>query len=366
MKKLTKQDAYDILYGCTILGTGGGGSLQDGLKKMDEVFAQGKEITLCDFDELEPDDMIVCPYSCGAVSPESKADDAKYGSLPKAAEEPHVIALKQMEKYLGKSVKAVISTELGGGNTAMALYCAAVCDKKLVDGDPAGRSVPGLQHTTFLIHGLGIEPMSLCNNYGETVMITHVDNDYRAEEMVRSLAVISRNSIAVADHPAPAKQMKNAVIRGAITNAWKIGTAFRKALESGAKDVIAQSAAAGKGKIVFSGTTTAEQWDTIEGYTIGTVEIKSGNDIYKVWYKNENIISWKNGKYFVTVPDLLCLFDTDTQKPIVNPYHQVGQNVTAVVYPAPYDWTTPMGIELFGPRSFGYDTDWTPYNKLNK
>lgn len=24
MKKLTRQDLYDILYGCTILGTGGG------------------------------------------------------------------------------------------------------------------------------------------------------------------------------------------------------------------------------------------------------------------------------------------------------------------------------------------------------
>ena len=31
MKKLSKQDIIDILYGCTVLGTGGGGSLEKGL-----------------------------------------------------------------------------------------------------------------------------------------------------------------------------------------------------------------------------------------------------------------------------------------------------------------------------------------------
>ncbi|MCE1255034.1 MAG: DUF917 domain-containing protein, partial [Anaerolineae bacterium] len=49
MKVLSKQDLYDILYGATILGTGGGGSLENGLKLIDKALAMGKEFRLADF-----------------------------------------------------------------------------------------------------------------------------------------------------------------------------------------------------------------------------------------------------------------------------------------------------------------------------
>ena len=29
--------------------------------------------------------------------------------------------------------------------------------------------------------------------------------------------------------------------------------------------------------------------------------------------------------------------------------------------PAPAEWTTERGLEVFGPRSFGFDVDYVPY-----
>ena len=49
MKTLSRQDLYDILYGCTILGTGGGGSLQKGLELIEEALSKGKQFRLVDF-----------------------------------------------------------------------------------------------------------------------------------------------------------------------------------------------------------------------------------------------------------------------------------------------------------------------------
>ena len=46
MKKLTREDLTDILYGCAVLGTGGGGSLDEGLAMIDEALAAGREFTL--------------------------------------------------------------------------------------------------------------------------------------------------------------------------------------------------------------------------------------------------------------------------------------------------------------------------------
>ena len=46
MRTLTRENLLDILYGCTILGTGGGGSLNEGIEMIDEALNAGKEFKL--------------------------------------------------------------------------------------------------------------------------------------------------------------------------------------------------------------------------------------------------------------------------------------------------------------------------------
>ena len=47
MRELNKQDMIDLLYGCAVLGTGGGGPLADGLALLEEHFEKGKTLKLC-------------------------------------------------------------------------------------------------------------------------------------------------------------------------------------------------------------------------------------------------------------------------------------------------------------------------------
>ena len=363
MKKLDRQDLIDILYGCTILGTGGGGSLEKGIAQIDEALKLQREFILVGFDELDGDDLIATPYSCGAISPETEEERKKYEKLPIIDEVPHVVALREMEKYLDKKVKAVISTELGGGNTAVAFYSGAMSGKYIVDADPAGRSVPELQHTTYYLNDVSIAPISLVNQFGESAIITNVVDDFRAERLVRALAVVSKNSIAVVDHVDTVDNLKNTVIKGAITYAWDIGKAFRIAKESNS-DVSNSVIEAGKGKELFKGTVIENSWETIDGFTIGEVSFKGNKeyreDEYKIWYKNENIIAWKNGEYHATVPDLICIIDENKKEPILNPNFREGMEVTIFALPAAVEWTTEKGLATFGPKSFGYDIEWVP------
>ncbi len=53
--------------------------------------------------------------------------------------------------------------------------------KYIVDGDPAGRSVPELQHSTYYLNDINIAPIALVNQFGESAILTNVVNDYRAE-----------------------------------------------------------------------------------------------------------------------------------------------------------------------------------------
>ena len=364
MRTLNREDLVNILYGAAILGTGGGGSLTEGIELIDEALAAGKTFRLASFDDLAPEDLIGTPYGCGAISPLTEAERKKYARLPEAQENFYILCMKQMEAYMGKELKAVISTELGGHNTATALYCGAMADKLIVDGDPAGRSVPGLQHSTYYLHNVPMCPISVMNKFGEGAVVTSVFDDERAEDLVRALAVVSQNIVAVMDHVNTAEVLKNAVIRGAISQSEAIGKAFLTAKAQGG-DFVSAVTEAGKGKPMFRGVVTKSTYETRDGFTFGDTEIRGAGEYaghtLRVWYQNENIISWMDGEIFVTVPDLICLFDLDEKMPQLNPYAREGENVAVIALPAPNEWTTQRGLEIFGPRFFGYDVDYTPY-----
>ncbi len=363
MKELTKQDLYDILYGCTILGTGGGGELKNGLRLIDKAFEDGKKFILADLDELEDEALIATPYMCGAISPITEEEEKKYSELPQIGEEPAVHAFIAMEEYMGEKFHGVVSTELGGSNTAVAFYTAAMLGKYIVDADPAGRSVPELQHSTYYINNLPIHPIAVANEFGDAAIFTKVVNDFRAEALVRSLAVVSKNSIGVVDHPAKAADLKNAVIPKAISYALKIGKAHRMAKENN-EDPAQKVAEVGEGIVRFRGCVKEFDWKTEEGFTIGNIVIEgTGNnegDQYKIWYKNENIISWFNNEIDITVPDLMCIFNEETKEPVTNPYFEKDMNVAVTILPAPKQWKTERGLEIFGPKSFGYDVEYNP------
>ncbi len=360
MRKLTREDLTNIMYGATILGTGGGGSLERGLAKIDHALSLGKEFNLVTFDELSPDDLIGTPYSCGAISPLTEEERKKYERLPDFDMEYHIMSITNAEKFLGKPLKAVVSTELGGGNTAAAFYSGAMAGKLLLDADPAGRSVPALQHSTYYLKNVPICPMSLVNKFGESAVVMNVFDDERAEDWVRALAVASQNTMAVCDHLHPVSMLKDALIDRAISYSEKIGKAFLESKAAGASYTEAVVKAGG-GKFIAGGKIISNDWYTEGGYTFGTMEVESGSDIYRIWYQNENIIMWKNGEYFCTVPDLICMFNDREKMPQLNPYAEVGCPVSIIALPAPEMWTTPRGLEVFGPRSFGYDVEWTPF-----
>ena len=77
---------------------------------------------------------------------------------------------------------------------------------------------------------------------------------------------------------------------------------------------------------------------TRDGYTYGDTVI-AGTGAYaghtlRIWYQNENIISWLDGEFFVTVPDLICVFDLDNNLPQLNPFARVGEHVAVTALPA--------------------------------
>lgn len=363
IKILSRKDLYDILYGCTILGTGGGGELKEGISLIEKALNAGREFKLACMDEVSEDSIIACPYMCGSISPPTEEDEKKYANLPRIEEVPPLVAYNALEQFIGKRISGVISPELGGSNTGVALYVSALTGNYIIDADPAGRSVPELQHSTFFINKMVINPMAVVTEFGDVVIIKDVVDDFRAEAIVRAIAIVSKNSVGVADRPVCLKELKGKVIPGAISYALKIGKAYRKAKDRGGS--VAQAIAkAGDGYLMFRGRVKDSDWEDKEGFTIGNIYLEGLGDNsgsqYRIWFKNENIIAWRNGIIEVTAPDLICVICDDKGEPLTNPNSKIGMNVSVIGFRSPVEWRSDEGIKVFGPRHFGYDIEYVP------
>lgn len=76
--------------------------------------------------------------------------------------------------------------------------------------------------------------------------------------------------------------------------------------------------------------------------------------------KNENLVGWSNDEVHVTIPDLICLFDTGNGHPVANPDVVANQPLTVVLLPAPVQFTSAKALSVFGPAYGGIETDYRP------
>ncbi len=363
MKKLSMQDIDDILNGCVILGTGGGGELSEGLKLIREAAALNKDFMLADINEVPDDAIIVTPYLLGAISELPEEELKKYQGLPCNPDNPFITAVEQLEKHLDCQIYGTIACETGGANTAVPMYVAAIKGGVILDADIAGRAVPEVTNSTYYINNLPASPIFVSNEFGEVAIYENIKDDARAEDILRSFAIESKNSIAAIDHALPMVDLKNAIIPGTISKALQLGQAYREAKEKN-NDIARSVAEAAGGIITFTGTVEQFEWKTDSGFTIGSM-VASGNnsctgDRLKIWFQNENLMSWLNDKTYVTLPDLICVFDIDKGEPVTNPNFYEQMNIAVIVYPAPDVFTTSKGLKAFGPRRFGFDIDYVP------
>ena len=103
MRTLNKQEIMDILIGCTILGTGGGGALKEGIEAVERELAAGKEFKLLDFSEIRDDGYYTNPYLCGTVVPDDQMVELSGQELPDA--------IRALESYMKVEFHGLLSIE---------------------------------------------------------------------------------------------------------------------------------------------------------------------------------------------------------------------------------------------------------------
>ena len=90
----------------------------------------------------------------------------------------------------------------------------------------------------------------------------------------------------------------------------------------------------------------------------GTAEFKGKSA--SVEFQNENLVATVDGEIRATTPDLICLVDTETFIPVPTDALKYGKRVLVAGLRCYEAWRSQAGLEIVGPRYFGYDTDYVP------
>ncbi len=359
MRVLNEEAIEHLIIGAAILGTGGGGDPKKGLNMLREDLQKGRRLAIVSLEELPDDALVVCPYSCGSIAPVERKRKAV------VFEEPMTVAFERMEKHVGRKTFATVAVELGGMNTAIPLHIASMMNLPLLDGDYLGRSAPELLHSTANIFQVPLLPCVAVSEGGDIVIIERVADLGEYEDIVRSLAVVAGGSVAVVDTPIEGSIVKKVVIKDSISKCIKVGKTVKQANMAG-KDPITELVRCLDGVLLFKGLVKKYGWEDRGGFLYGEATY-TGIDKWKthelkVWIKNENIIAWRDGEVVATAPDLICVVD-EKGYAITNAELKKGMKAVVIGAKAPEVWLTPRGIELFGPRHFGFSFDYTPIRK---
>lgn len=368
MRTLTKQNLEDIVVGCSFLGTGGGGSFAHGLQRVYADLEAGLTFRLMSPQEMQDDDYAAATYGVGSTAPPTDEQKQRYAQLPHIHESSTTAAFRLLQRYMQKNFVAVIAGEIGPGNTMAAMSAAAHIGIAQLDADTVGRAAPEIDQNAVLAAGLTITPAAGVTQYGDEMILPKVAATFREEDLFRAASVASIG-IGVADTPIAGRDAKRqgVLVQGSISHAEELGRAYRTAIETN-QDVIQAVLQAGHGYRLFEGKIAGFQWKDQGGYLVGDIDIsgsgKYQGSTFKIAYKNENLVSWRDGKFSVTCPDLITIVIKDSAKAIANPEFEKGREVVVIGFASPPNWRTPRGLELFGPQRFGFDTPYIPIEKM--
>lgn len=364
VKVLNEEDVKNLIVGATILGTGGGGDPKEGLKTLLNDLKAGRKLNLASTSDLNPESLVVCAYFCGSISPPGEGS----GSQKLELNQEMLKALKILERRMGEKVSAVIPTEIGGGNTAVAFHLASILKVPVFDGDQVGRAAPELNQSTYIIHGVKAAPSVITDLHGNIVVVEDYVDVSSYESIARNLAIAFGGSVFIIDSPVTIAKADKIAVKNTISRAIDLGKAINDARKS-RKNPFDAAVRFLNGFKIFRGFIKRHSLKVDKGFLTGYIEIEGVEEWkgqrFKIWVKNENIIGWRNGRVVVMAPDLICTVDKNCNG-VTNSEIKIGMELALIGVKAPDIWRTPKGIELFGPRHFGFDFDYVPIEELVK
>lgn len=365
-----KQDVEDFVRGVTFMGTGGGGDPKLGLDFLVKALEEGYKLSWVDISEINEEEWVAMPFYMGSIAPISEENLKKLKEMglgEPTVERPLIKAVQELEKYKQIKLGALIAGELGGSNTPAPLDTAARLNKVFIDGDFAGRAIPELTQATPCVKNKSICPLVMCDLWGNVNIIESAINFGMVEEYGRSIVMVTNQMTGNIGFLMKIKELKEVMIPGTLTDSYIVGKTIRKARETAGNDPVEKVVELIGGHLLFKGTVTKREFEDKKGFMFGTHVFEGLDEFqghtFKIWFKNENHITWLDNKPYVCSPDIITVVALGDCEPITNTYLKVRQQV-AVIGKSHIKYRDKGDVNLLTPKHFGFDIEWKPMEQV--
>ncbi|MDW7657813.1 MAG: DUF917 domain-containing protein, partial [Bacillota bacterium] len=319
MRKIGLQAIEDIALGAALLGAGGGGDPYIGKLVALGAVRDCGEVTLLDPEEI-PDDALIVPIAMmGAptVLIEKAINGNEYQTL-----------YDRVSQFFGKPVYAFMPIEAGGVNSLLPIAAAARLGIPLVDADGMGRAFPELQMVTFTIGGIRATPMALTDEKGNCVIFDTITNKW-TEELARAVTMSCGGSVSVSLYCVDGATVKKLAVKQILTRSEQLGRAIRNVKACNGCTPEENFIEITEGFKIFKGKIADVLRETRGAFNFGRVVLEGIGEFKgrqaAVEFQNENLTAAVDGQIVATVPDLICLVDTETFVPVTTDALKYGK-----------------------------------------
>lgn len=373
-KKLTNiQEATDFVRGCTFYATGGGGLPENGIESLMSEINEKGFVQITDISEIPDDAVAVCPFLMGSIAPHDEAtlkEMAGFGFIDGVNKEKARLAkaIQELEAYTGVKTTVVVPIELAGANTSGPISAGSSLGMMAVDGDYCGRAIPEILQITPYLYDRKWLPVASVDEWDNVCIIKKATNLRVVERIGKFISAGAYGLAGQAGFIMSGKELKETVIAGTLSKSYELGKFIREAQEAHLDHIPQKIAEKVGGWVLAEGKRTDFEDEDRIGYYWGTTTIQSdAGDEYKIWFKNENHVCWKNGEPFVSSPDLICVVDRHTGEPIPNPKMRQAQEVAIIVLPCDERLRQDKIKKVLDPQYFGFeDISYVPVEERMK
>lgn len=355
IREVTVDDIAALGAGTAVFGTGGGGAVYSAQVIVERELRQHGPAPLVTVDELDEDDLVILMSGIGAPT---------VGIEMLAAADQVELLLAEAERLEGRKVTTLMAAEIGGSNGVQPIGWAARLGLKVLDADGMGRAFPDAAMVAMNVAGVPCRWAVQSDVVGNISIMKTIDLHW-LERHARALTVASGSICIGAHYPMTAETARGAVVEGTVSAAIRVGHALLSSAEPVAAVAVELGAA-----VLLTGKIVDLDRRTAGGFVRGSVTLAgTGNDrgrLQRIELQNENLLVLEDGEVLASVPDLITIVDAETGQAITTEMLRFGQRVAVLAWAADPIWRTPRGLQLAGPRAFGYDLPYVPFEGANR
>ncbi|WP_120003924.1 DUF917 domain-containing protein [Nesterenkonia muleiensis] len=351
-KTIAASDVSALAAGAAIFGTGGGGSVDSAQIVVKAALEKHGTVRLRQVEELTDDDLVIVMSGVGAPT---------VGVEMLSAEHQPETLLREIEQTLGRPVTAVMPGEIGGSNGVAPAGWAAQLGLDVLDADGMGRAFPEATMVAMNVAGVPRDFRVLSDVVGNVVVIRTINATW-LERHVRASTVAS-GSICLAASPLKAEHVPGAVIERSVSRVIEVGHVLLNS-----EDPVSSLVGSLGAEKFITGKIVDVERRTEGGFVRGAVTVaglgEQRDRLLRVELQNENLLVLEAGEVLASVPDLVTVVDSETGHAVSTEQLRFGQRISVLAWPSDPLWRTTRGLEIAGPRAFGYDIDYQPLKRL--